>query len=117
MLESVFLHVLDGLLREFGREQELAGALAFGDHQVGLRAAQQVVGAGALVLIVKGDHHRIALTGNAGVTDTLVSKLRAQVRSRRFSTLFNGRVHVDLKQEVHAAAKVKTEIHRQGVEL
>ena len=50
------------------------------------------------------------------MADALVAELRAQIRSRGFNTLRNGCAHVNLKQEMHAAAKVEAEIHRAAVE-
>ena len=52
----------------------------------------------------------------AGVADALVAQLGAKISRRGFGALFDGSAHVDLQQEVHAAAQVKPEVHRQRIE-
>ena len=114
LLQGVGLDVLDGLLGEFGaQEVRGGGSLGEREHQIRLRVAQQVIGAGAFLFGSEAHFNHVAHAVHARVADALVAKLRAKVGERRFGALRNGRAHVDLKQEVHAAAKVKAEIHRQ----
>ena len=117
LLEGVFLNVLERLLRE-RRADHVGLRRGFGkrERQIGLRVAKKVVRAGAFFFGSEVDRDVVAAAGNARVTDALVAKLRAKVGRDRFAALFNRRVHVDLQEEVHAAAQVQTQIHREGVD-
>ena len=65
-----------------------------------------------------GERHldRIAGAHDAVVADVLVAQQRARVAGQRVEALGQRALHVDLHQEVHAAAQVETEVHRQRVD-
>jgi hypothetical protein len=50
---------------------------------------------------------------DAAVADVLVAQQAAQVGRGRVEPLGQRALHVDLQQEVHAAAQVEAEVHRQ----
>jgi hypothetical protein len=56
-----------------------------------------------------------AFAGDAGVAHVLVAHQGAQVGGGRVEALGQRALHVHLQQEMHAAAQVEAEIHRQGV--
>jgi hypothetical protein len=55
----------------------------------------------------------VALAGDAGVANVLVAHQGAQVAGGGVEALGQRARHVHLEQEVHAAAQVEAEVHRQ----
>ena len=63
--------------------------------------------------VAEAHDHRLALARDAAVLDALVAQRAADVVRERFHLLGERRLHVHLQQEMHAAAQVEPEIHRQ----
>ena len=117
LLERVVLDVLNRLLRERSANHVgRSGRFGQLEDEVGLRVAHQVVRARTFLFGRKADFDVVADTIDARVANALVAELRAQVGSGRFCALGNCSTHINLQQEVNAAAKVKAEIHRLTVE-
>ena len=76
-----------------------------------------VRGARPIVRTVKAHFDRIARTADARVTNLLVAELGTEIRRRTFGLLLNGRVHINLQEEMHTAPKVKPQVHRQRIDL
>ena len=117
LLQRVILYVLNSLLRKL-RVDHIRSLGGFGqrEQQIRLRVAQEIVCAIAFFGRRKTDFNIVADTADAGVTDALVAKLRTQIGSNGVCTLGERRTHVNLQQEVHTAAQVKTQIHRQSID-
>ena len=64
----------------------------------------------------KRDHDVVAFARDARVLDVLFAQQRADVGAVAVGGLVERGLHVDLQQEVHAAAQVEAEIHRQRAE-
>ena len=89
----------------------LRGPLEFAD------AAAQLLGRRVRRgLVGEIDHHRLVDAVHAAVADVVVAQQRARVRSVGIELLVQRAGHVDLQQEVHAAAQIETEVHRQRVQ-
>ena len=58
----------------------------------------------------------VAVAADAGVAHVLVAQQRAHVAGEGLGLLRQRRLHVDLHQEVHAAAQVQAQVHRQRVQ-
>ena len=67
-------------------------------------------------LVAEADDDAVAVARDAGVADVLVAQQRAHVAGGRVGLLGQRRLHVDLHQEVDAAAQVEAEVHRQRVQ-
>ncbi len=55
----------------------------------------------------------LPFAGDAAVLDALVAQRGADVVGRRLHLLGERRLHVHLQQEMHAAAQIEPEVHRQ----
>ena len=69
------------------------------------------------VAIAEAHLQAVAVAADAGVADVLVAQQRAHVAGQRFGLLRQRGLHVHLHQEVHAAAQVQAQVHRQRVQL
>ena len=85
-----------------------------GELQVGLIVSSAM----RALLRVSSSRKRITMRSpsrrDAAVADVLVAHQAAQVGAHRVKALGQRALHVDLEQEMHAAAQVETEVHRQG---
>ena len=84
--------------------------------QIGLAVGDGVACLVARLGIAELDDQAVALAVHAGVTQVLVAHDGAQVGRHRVEALGQRALHVDLEQEMHAAAQVKAEVHRQRVQ-
>ena len=111
--------LLDALQRrrlQRGDQSELAAFTLVGKLQVWLTVVQRGTGLDAGFLIAETDDDAFAFAVDTPVTNRLVAHQAAQVGADRVQALGQSAFHVDLEQEVHPAAQVKTKIHRQGVQ-
>src|SRR5574340_735467 len=112
--------ILDALLRlqvQARHHGELAALLPFLQQQVRKGLLQLRHALPALRLIAKPDYNRLTLAGNAGVMDLLFPQQPADVSGIALHGLVQRRFHVHLQQEVHPAAQIQAEVHRQRPDM
>ena len=63
--------------------------------------------------IAEANHQRRAFARDAVMADVLVAQQAAQVGAGRIKPLGQRALHVHLQQEVHTAAQIEAEVHRQ----
>jgi hypothetical protein len=115
LLQGEGLHLVRRLLVELDEQRRLLPILALGHDQLGELATDEVVGPRAGIAIPEAQQHAAVVpAGDSGVADLLFAQHLAQIRGVALLGLADGPVHVDLHQEVHAAAQIEAEIHRQG---
>ena len=71
---------------------------------------------GALRFVAEADGDVRSFTRDAGVLDLLFAQQRTDVGGVAVRGLVERRLHVDLQQEMHAAAQIEAEIHREGAD-
>jgi hypothetical protein len=67
----------------------------------------------SVACVAKAQLDRVAVAADAGMADVLVAQQRACVAGQAIGLLRQRRLHVDLHQEVHAAAQIQAQVHRQ----
>jgi hypothetical protein len=110
------LHPLGGVGLEVAGELEVDAVDAVQPLHVGQLVAEDVARRGLRLRVAKAHHDRVAVAGDAGMADVLVAQQRARVAGQGIGLLGQRRLHVDLHQEVDAAAQVEAEVHRQGMQ-
>ncbi len=85
-------------------------------RQLAHLTADQVLGTRPCFGVAELDLDRGRGLADARVPDVLFAQQRADVGGEGLEPLVDGGAHVDLQQEVHAAAQVEPEIHRQRVQ-
>ena len=113
LLESELAKFFLGFRLQRGNQFWLAGVAAFGNQQVGLAVANREACLVAGFDVAEFDDAALAFTIDAAVAQVLVAHHGAQVGRGRVELFGQRALHVDLQQEVHAAAQVEAEIHRQ----
>ena len=111
--------VLDLLLRlglQAPDQPEFTRLLDLAQREVRERLLDLGAGLAALGLVAEADDDVRALAPHAGVLHFLLPHQRADVGGVAVGRLVERGLHVDLQQEVHAAAKIEAEIHRQGAD-
>ena len=116
LLQRVLLRALGGLLLQRAGEAELLAVLRFRQLQVGDAVLDQALGFLAGLGVAKAHAHVLAFARDARVPDVLLAQLAAGIPGEAVEALGEGRLHVHLEQEVHAAAQVEAEVHRQRVD-
>ena len=113
LLDRAFL---DALLRfglQPGDEPQFVGAVAVAQREIGIVLVDGDAGLDALGRVLEPQHDVAAVARDAAVLDLLAAHERADVGRVAVAGLVDGGLHVDLQQEVHAAAQVQTQVHRQ----
>ena len=87
--------------------------LLLGDVEIGQVVEDEPARPAAGVRVVEANEDGLALASDAGVTDALVAQLSADVPGVRVQSLRQRAAHVDLEEEVDAAAQVQAEVHGQ----
>ena len=109
--------VLDALLRlglQAGDEPQVAAAaIGFAELQVGVVLLDGHARLHAFGLVLEAHDDVAAFARDAGILDLFLAQQRPQVGRVAVAGLFDGRLHVDLQQEVHAAAEIEAKVHRQ----
>src|SRR5687768_1996005 len=108
---------LERALLFFGAQRRdqavLAASLLFGKREVGQCAGDLLGSLVARLGVAKPDLQRLSLTRDTAIRNALVPELCAHVASEAVELLQQRRFHVDLQQEMHAAAQIEAKIHRQ----
>jgi len=116
LLQREFADLLLGLRLQRRDQARFAGVAGFDDLQVGLAVGNGVTGLVAGFGIAELDDDTVTLAIDAAVTQVLVAQCGADVGRSRIKALGQRALHVHLEQEVHAAAQVEAEVHRQRVQ-
>ena len=114
LADGVFLHLADFRFGEGG--DQAAGVVVGAQGQVGQLAGDDVFDGLEGGFVTGADFQRIAGTADLAVADLLGLEFAADVAGVAFQRLVDGGFHVDFQQEVHAAAQVKAEEHRVGLD-
>jgi hypothetical protein len=97
-------------------ELEVAAVLRRRPLQVGQLVGQQALGRRQRLAVAEAHLDVGAVAGDAGMAQVPVAQQRADVARQRLGLLREGRLHVDLHQEVHAAAQVQAQVHGQRMQ-
>ena len=95
------------------RQQVAAGAVALAQRQVGVVLLDDGARLRPLRTVLEAHHDVGAVARDAAVLDLLVAHQRADVGRVAVAGLVERGLHVDLQQEMHAAAQVEAQVHRQ----
>ena len=101
---------------EAGDQTQIVALADFCQCQVVVAAGQDFLAGSTGFGITETDHDPFAVAADAGVAHILVTQQAAQVGGGRVETFGDGTRHVDLQEEVHAAAQIEAEVHRQGMQ-
>jgi hypothetical protein len=102
-------------LERADQPQVFAFALV-GQQQVGLVVLDKVPRLAARFGVTEANEHPLALAADAAVADRLVAQQTAQVSADRVQPFGQSALHVHLEEEMHPAAQIEAEIHRQGAQ-
>ncbi len=116
LLQGEFLHPGFGFRLEACSQGKAFGQVFGGEDQVGERGAQFVDRSIALIAGGEMHDHGIAFAADAAVADLVAAQFGAEIVLVADGRLFQGGLHVDFEQEVHAAAQIQAEIHRQRID-
>jgi hypothetical protein len=115
LLDGEFLDALLRFRLERGGQLEVGAVLDF----VTSRSGWAVLDGGARLVahlgVAEADGELVAFAGDAAVAHVLVAHQGAQVGGGGVEALGQRPLHVDLQQEMHAAAQVQAQVHGQGV--
>jgi hypothetical protein len=110
LLQRLLLLALRDLGLDARDERRFAARLLLADHEIG-HVGERLQRRRPLVGLAEADHDAIAFAPDAGVIDFLVAEQPAHITEVALDCLVPGGLHVDLQQEVHAAAQVEPEVH------
>ena len=113
LLQGEFLDALLRLQVERGVDRQLAAGIVLLQAEVGVVLLDFRLGLGHFRGVLEFQLHGLAVAHHAKIGDALLAHQGAQVADIAFRGLVDGGFHVDLQQEVHAAAQVEAEVHRQ----
>ena len=116
LLERLLLHQARGHGLDAGDHFEAVGLWGLHRGQVrefGLDQAFARLQHGG---VAKADFHCLAAAADAAVAHSFVTKGTAQIAGQGFSLFAQGRLHVHLQHEMHAAAQVQTQVHGRGMQ-
>ena len=116
LLQREFLHALLGYRFEFGGQREFIGSVGRREQQVAKSIRQLGLCGIALVAGAEMHDHRLPLFGNAAVADFFAAQIGAEIVLITAGGLVECRRHVHFQQEIHPAAQIETQIHRQGID-
>ncbi len=116
LLQGKFLHARFGFRLESCRERKAIGLVFRGEGEIA-EYRTQLVDTG-VTLIAGGEMHGdgIAFTADAAVADLVAAQFGAKIVLVADGGFFQRCFHVDFEQEVHAAAQIQAEVHRQRVD-
>jgi len=113
LLDGGFLHAAGDIGLENPGQLQVGAVGHFRPRQVGELVGQRVERGSQRLTIAETHLHIVPVSGDAGMSEVLVTQQGANVPRQRFGALREGGLHVDLHQEVHAAAQVETQVHRE----
>ena len=113
LLERRVLDALLGFGPDGGVQARLRRVAGVQELEIGQRLGERPLRLLARFGVAEPDDDRAALAGDARVANVLVAQRRAHVAGERVEPFGERALHVDLQQEVHAAAQIQPEIHRQ----
>jgi hypothetical protein len=116
LLERSILQPARRLGLDGGSEPPLAALLAVGGRQVGELVLDQGLGRFQCGGVSEAHLDGLAVARDRGAANVLVAQARAQVIGEGLGLLVDGALHVDLQQEVHAAAQVQAQVHGVGAQ-
>ena len=114
LLHGVFAGFFQALI---GHHRFQASSALRGDNQIAVTRAQPGDGLIACGAIAKSDAQTIIVfLTHGGVRDAFFTQLAAQAVDILFLQFSQRGVHIHFHQEVYAAAQVKTQLHRLGMD-
>ena len=115
MLQRGILNSQLFLQFQFGDQQEFPARFPFLQFQSGEAFFQLIPALATRFGIAEFDRDCSAVTAHPGVGDLCLAQGATDIAGIRLQRLVQCRFHIHLHQEVHAAAQVEAEIHRQRV--
>jgi hypothetical protein len=116
LLERRLLDALERVGADGGGNRAALAVVALGEYQVGDAGGDRLVRLGAHGGVGEAHAQRVALARHAGMADVAVAQLLADVGGECLHALLDRLLHVDLQEEVHAAAQVQAEGHRRRLD-
>ncbi|MNT04567.1 hypothetical protein D3C72_1391500 [compost metagenome] len=116
LLERGVLQAASRLGLDGGGQAPVGAVLRVGGAEVGELVHDQALGGLQRGRVAEGHLDGLAVAADLGAADALVAEGGAQVARERFGLLVDGALHVDLQQEVDAAAQVQAQVHRERMQ-
>ncbi|MNV44833.1 hypothetical protein D3C71_1366060 [compost metagenome] len=116
LLERLLLHLARSFGLDGNAQLEFSALGRAGRLQIGELVRNQVAGCSHRGFVAHLDVDVLPFAADAAVADALVAQCGADVACVRLGFFGQGRLHVHLQHEVHAAAQVQAQVHGVGVQ-